>query len=165
MGWFYGLIENASKVELATLFGVYACLALAFWLLWIRLFQGILFLVKKSKERRERRLQATRRLQYTLPDERNEYLKSRLHTALRTEEPQRYADKENVGVRLRYAKKMLSLLKESPLSPVERLDVEELDGVIAAYRGREKWSSEDVKAVNEIFARLLKLSAKYEIAV
>ncbi len=162
MGWFYGLFKEMNVVEFATLLGVYACLFLLLTLLTVRLFRRLFSLLKARKTRR---IQAKRRLRYTLPDERNDYVKSRLHTALRAEEGEKYVNRESVGVRLRYAKKMLALLKESPLSPVERLDVEELDGVIAAYQAREKWSSEDVKAVGEIFARLLKLSAKYEIAV
>ncbi len=165
MPWLYEVIEEVRCVEVATLYGVYACLALLLLLSVIQLVRGICALSRRRKERRRRRLQAARKLEFTLPDERNEYVRSRLRTTLRAETPPKTVDKDSAGVRLRYAKKMLSLLKESPLSPVERLDVEEMDGVVALYKGRERWSSEDMKAVNEVFARLLKLSAKYEIAV
>ena len=43
--------------------------------------------------------------------------------------------------------------------------VEEFAKLLAAYDRKGKWSASDVKTVSEIFSRLLKLAAKYEIAV
>jgi hypothetical protein len=76
-----------------------------------------------------------------------------------------FSEKWKLGAKLGYARKMLAKIKEAPLSPVERIDVEEIARLVALYGRKEKWSAADVKSVSEIFSRLLKLSAKYDIAV
>ena len=167
--------------RVAEFFGVDSRLALAaFCILFSMVFSCVccLFLAyavcsakKRARERRERRAAVKRRLQFTLPDKENGYLRDRLHTALCAQESDErneeidVADKKSVGVKLGYARKMLAKVKESALSPIERLDVEEMSRLVALYGRKGKWSGSDVKAINEIFARLLKLSAKYEIAV
>ncbi len=164
MAYIRDFIEALGGMEYALFLGVYACTTLLLLQTVIKLVRGIFSIVCALQERKRRKRQAARRLAFTLPDGENEYLRSRLRTALNGEE-KAPTDRESVGVRLRYVRRMLAKLKESPLSPVERLDVEEMSGLIAAYGEERKWSSEDIKAVNEIFARLLKLSAKHEIAV
>lgn len=126
---------------------------------------------RKILERRLYRAEIKRQVQFTLPDKENGYLRDRLRTALHTAEIGGIneelfgTDKKNVGIRLGYARKMLAKVKEAPLSPAERLDVEEMARLIFLYEKREKWSSSELKTVNEIFSRLLKLSAKYELAI
>ncbi len=141
-------------------FFVAFCVAVALALLF-----GWIILRGKIRERKNRRAERARRLQYTLPDRENRYVRARLATALRVEEREKGVDGRCVGIRLEYAQKMLACVRGEPLTPAERLDVEEMCGFIAACGGMERWTSSDVKAINEVLARLLKLSAKYEINV
>ena len=111
-----------------------------------------------------------RRVQFVLPDRENAYLRDRLRTALgvvesRGEGKQFAADKKSVGVRLRYARRMVAHLKGEALSPIERLDVEEMARTLIVMEQKGKWSLAEMKMINELFSCLLKLSAKYEIAV
>ena len=115
--------------------------------------------------RREQRAEMKRRVQFTLPDRENSYLRDRLQTALNTEKEEAVLEKRGSFARMGYAKKMLAKIKEAPLTPVERIDVEEFARLLAVYDRKGKWSASDVKAISEIFSRLLKLAAKYEIAV
>jgi hypothetical protein len=84
---------------------------------------------------------------------------------LHTEREEAVLEKRGSVARMGYARKLLAQVKESPLTPVERIDVEEFAKLLAAYDRKGKWSASDVKTVSEIFSRLLKLAAKYEIAV
>ena len=117
---------------------------------------------RKIAFRRAQRAQIKRRLQFTLPDRENSYLRDRLHTALQEKKEEIFLEK---GIRIGYAKKMLAKVKEESLTPTERIDVEEMARLLALYEHKEKWSASDTKTMSEVFARLLKLSAKYEIAV
>ena len=165
-GLFFLLFEAKKDGALIalTLVGMTAgiCYALLFFVLTVK---------RKILERRLYRAEIKRRVQFTLPDKENGYLRDRLRTALHTaeigglDEEAFGANKKNVGIRLSYARKMLAKVKEAPLSPAERLDVEEMARLIFLYEKREKWSSSELKTVNEIFSRLLKLSAKYELAI
>lgn len=125
----------------------------------------LLALRRKIARRRAARLELKRRIQFTLPDRENEYLRDRLRISLNTKKEEVVSERKQVGVRIGYARKMLAKIKEESLTPTERIDVEEMAGLIAAYDRKEKWSASDVKVMSEIFSRLLKLSAKYGIAV
>ncbi len=155
------IFEKIGGTEVATLY--IACACLSFLLLRTVLFLcvGGVLLLRAAKQRKHARIRAAKKLEYTLPDERNEYVRERLQTALRPME------RESVGapVRVRYAQNLLAQLKGSPLSPVERLDIEEMEKTLALYREEELWQGEELQSINEIFARLLKLSAKYDVAV
>lgn len=120
---------------------------------------------RKIAVRKAQRAEIKRCLQYTLPDRENGYLRDRLHTALQGNKEELSVEKHTVGVRIGYARKMLAKIKEAPLTPVERIDVEEMARLLLMYERMEKWSTSDIKAISELFSRLLKLSAKYEIAV
>jgi hypothetical protein len=120
---------------------------------------------ERIAERKARREEKKRRVQFTLPDRENQYLRDRLQTALHTEREEAVLEKRVSVARMGYARKLLAQVKESPLTPVERIDVEEFAKLLAAYDRKGKWSASDVKTVSEIFSRLLKLAAKYEIAV
>ena len=115
--------------------------------------------------RRQQRAEIRRRLQFTLPDRENGYLRDRLHTALNMDKEECCGEKREMIARMGYARKMVGRLKEAPLTPVERIDVEELAGALAVYDRKGRWSASDMKAISEICSRLLKLAAKYEIAV
>ncbi len=161
MTWLNDFMQAINE-ERASLFVSCACLLLLLLREATAFFRWLFSLRARARAKKRARIQAARRLEYTLPDERNEYVRERLQTTLSTDE-----HKEETGafVRVRYARRMLVLLKGSPLSPVERLDVEEMEKALALYDEDKRWSGEEMKAINEIFARLLKLSAKYEIAV
>lgn len=119
----------------------------------------------KIVRRREARTALKRRIQFTLPDRENEYLRDRLRISLNTKREEVVSERKQVGVRIGYARKMIAKIKEASLTPTERIDVEEMAGLIAVYDSKEKWSASDVKVMSEVFSRLLKLSAKYGIAV
>lgn len=111
------------------------------------------------RERRKRRAEIRRRLQYTLPDRDNSYVRARLNTALQPERE----EETNERVDLDYARGLLARIKEAPLSRAERLETEEISRLVALYIEKKAWSATDLRAVNDAFSRMLKLSAKYAV--
>lgn len=107
-----------------------------------------------------------RKIEYTLPEQDNTYIRSRLNTVLRDPSAQGV---ENNGyketVRLAYARKLLERVKEAPLSVAERLETEEISRTFALYLSKAEWGAKEYRTVNELFSVLLKLSAKYSVAV
>jgi hypothetical protein len=84
---------------------------------------------------------------------------------LRVDEPpviERTEKTENV-VSLSHAQKLLARLKEMPLSTADRLETEEMSRLIGAYTQKEALTTGDMRTVNDTFAYLLKLSAKYAL--
>ena len=135
---------------------------------------GLIYLVlfctlsvrRRVLERRKRRQEIRRRIQYTLPQRDNSYIRARLHTALNCEENALNADM-GVGkeekVCLQYVQELLCKVKESPLSMAERLQVEEMSKTFALYDGKECWTTEEQRGVNDLCGALVKLSAKYAV--
>ena len=118
----------------------------------------------KVLKRRIQREEMLRKLKFTLPDKDNSYVKNRLNTVLQPEskaEPE--LDGEKKTFRLEHARQLLAKIKEAPLTRAERLEMEELSKLFNAYLKKYKWTSEDVRLLNEMFAYLLKLSAKYSV--
>ncbi len=157
------------KWDSAPLYFALAAEGVLFGVLYGLLF-AYLTLKSKRAERKAKREEEKRRLQFVLPDKENAYLRDRLHTALKaaetgSEKKEFSADKKSVGVRLSYARKMVAKLKEAPLSPIERLDIEEMARTVVLLERKGRWSGTEIKMINEIFTCLLKLSAKYEVAV
>ena len=62
-----------------------------------------------------------------------------------------------------YVKALLRELEGMPLSPLERLQAEELQKRLYGYFRKGSWNSKELRTVNELCADLLKLRAKYEI--
>ena len=58
---------------------------------------------------------------------------------------------------------MLGKVKAAPLTIAERLQTDEMMKVFTLYQGKEEWSVEEVRSLNELCAQLLKLSAKYAV--
>ena len=155
------LLGGMDREKLSMLFAVEGGLVgFGYAILYILLAVG-----RKIDDRKAQRRERQRRLQFTLPDYENSYLRDRLHTALRTEKEELYGGKRSDLAKMGYAKKLLANIKEVTLSPVERMDVEEMASLLLTYDKKEKWSSSDVKTMSEIFSRLLKLAAKYDVAV
>ena len=136
---------------------------------WVGVFYALAYAVleleRLVERRRLGRKEEKRRLQFTLPDRDNSYLRSRLQTALCAGKEEACLEQRSNFAKLGYAKRMLANLKTAPLSAVERMDVEEMAGLLSAYDRKEKWTASDMKAISETFARLLKLAAKYDVAV
>ena len=96
-------------------------------------------------------------MQYTLPQ--NEYVRSRLQTVLEGAEE----EKEKRECKLSYARRLLAKVKEAPLTVAEKLEAEELGKALALFVQRDRWTAEDMRRANDLFARILKLSGKYTI--
>lgn len=135
--------------------------------LYLLLF-GILVIRRSILERKRRRAEIARRLCYTLPDRENTYIRARLNTTLRIpkEELNAYmgtSDAVERPIKLEHARFLLGKVKEAPLSQAERLQTEEMSKALSLYLQKDAWSIEDLRAVNELCALLLKLSAKYAV--
>ena len=103
-----------------------------------------------------------RRVEYTLPDRDNSYVRARLSTALRGDMGAE-EERTEYTVCLSYARELLAKLKAAPLTQAERLETDGLEGVFSLYFHKSKWSANDLRAVNGACARLIKLSAKYAV--
>ncbi len=120
--------------------------------------------------RKKRRAEILRKVQYTLPEKDNSYIRSRLNTALNAENapahkemplPKEEGVKEDF--RADYARKLLAKLQEAPLTKAERLEMQEVSRLFSAYLKKSRWTVEDVRLINDMFSYLLKISAKYAI--
>ena len=145
-----------------------ACLAI------LAIFGGALYLllfftltiIKKRKEKNAERQAYARRLQYTLPDRENSYVRTRLNTVLRVEEPpETRATIAQKYFRLEHARNLLRAVQEKPLSAVERLETDELSALFSLYAKKEKINSDDLQMLNDAFSRVLKLSAKHDVCM
>lgn len=116
---------------------------------------------KAWRKKREAKETSLKRLEYTLPDKENSFIRERLNTVLKTGENE--GEKAETYFRFVHACKLLAKVREKPLSTAERLETDEIDALFKAFLKKEKWNFEDVRIVNEAFARILKLSAKYAV--
>lgn len=136
--------------------------------LWL-LTAGIIALARRLARRKKRLILNAKSSLGLLPEKDNTYVRARLHTALRADEEQgsnvrKSVPYENRGaVRLGYARRLLAGVQDAPLSPAERLETETLAQSFTEYALCESWNAEQLRAVNELFARLLKLAAKYSV--
>ena len=131
---------------------------------------SILALARRLARRNRGLITAATKRGDLLPERDNTYVRARLHTALRVEEDgavsnvRKSVPYENRGaVRLGYARRLLAGVQDAPLTPAERLETDTLARAFAEYSVCEKWDTEQLRAVNELFARLLKLAAKYSV--
>ena len=127
----------------------------------VALIHAMVALCKRKRREKLRLAEAERRLQFTLPQRENEYIRVRLQNELQVQEET--AQTRQVRVRLGYARALLGKLRGAPLSVAERLQAEEMGKVLALYRGKENWTVEEVCGLNDLCAALLKLSAKYAV--
>jgi hypothetical protein len=119
--------------------------------------------------RKKRRAAMLRKVQYALPEKENTYIRARLHTVLKGDG---ILDKDGnlvkeKGVqetfRAEYVKKLLTKLQKAPLTKAERLELHEVSLLFSAYLKKSDWTAQDIRALNDIFSYLLKLSAKYTV--
>ena len=141
----------------------------------LTVFSGFLYFIvfiiqscrRHAKEKQKRKAELWRRLQYTLPEKDNSYIRARLNTVLRTSENTPDFRKTSGGepVRLGYARKLLAKVQEAPLTAAERLQAEDIGRTFSLYLSKERWDATDLRTVNDTFSCLLKLSAKYAVEV
>lgn len=119
-------------------------------------------LIKRKK--RMKKEERYRRLQFALPERDNTYIRARLNGALRCESVENDEGVKNGRkTEFSYAKRLLAKLRAADLSATDRLQTDDLGGLLALYDKRERLSSSDLQAVNDCFALLLKLAAKYDV--
>ena len=126
---------------------------------YLLLFGGVLMRENGTKRRR---LQAeiAKRVEYTLPQRENAYIRARLQDGLRVAD----GEKRTSGcARLGYARVLLGKVKSAPLSIADRLMAEEMEKAFALYHGKTSLTVEELRGVNDLCASLLKLSAKYAV--
>lgn len=119
--------------------------------------------------RKKRRDAMLKKVQYALPEKENTYIRARLRTALKGDG---ILDKDGILVKEKsvqenfhaeYAKKLLAKLQNAPLTKAERLELHEVSMLFSAYLKKHDWTAQDIRALNDIFSYLLKLSAKYTV--
>ncbi|MBE7068661.1 MAG: hypothetical protein E7381_05110 [Clostridiales bacterium] len=123
---------------------------------------------KRIKTRREKRRAVERKLKFTLPDRENTFVRARLNTVLREIDLRESGQEEGRAEKyfcMKHAKKMLNEIKNAPLSVAERLEIMEISALFELYFKKTAWNTSEIKALNEAFARVLKLSAKHSVVV
>ena len=58
---------------------------------------------------------------------------------------------------------MLDKICDSPLSTAERIEIGQMQDDLYAFEVKGRFTAKEVSSINEKFARLLKLSAKYNV--
>lgn len=136
----------------------------------VGVFVALIIALVRYRARRKKQLYLSAKNADCLPEKDNTYVRARLHTVLRTENDGALADErksvpyENRGsVRLGYARRLLAKVQDAPLSPAERLETETLAQSFARYAVCDQWDAEQLRDVNGLFARLMKLAAKYSV--
>lgn len=128
------------------------------------------YVIVEAKQRRAlKKRQEQERLhavQFTLPDRDNAFVRGRLQTALNGGSAQVQSALEGekpLAEHFSHAQKLLEKLKGEQLDFGDRRQAEDMQKMLDGYMQKESWTSEDVRAVNEAFNALLKLSAKYAL--
>ncbi len=112
---------------------------------------------KRACEERYRRVE--QEAQYVLPDSRNEYLRSRLQTALAVSEETRTPS----DAKFLHARKLLYALSEKRLSGADSLLLHKLQKEVGRYSTKEYFSVYEKSEIADALGKLLILCAKYEI--
>ena len=117
---------------------------------------------KRRKERKKReRENAARRSQFVLPDRDNTFVQARLYTALQPIENEQGEKKEEF--RFEYARKLLTKLKNAPLSATERLQADDLEKTLGLCLQKERLQADEIRLISDTCAAVLKLAAKYAV--
>ena len=122
-----------------------------------------IYVRKRAENRRLDLAEKERKLQFTLPEKDNEYIRSRLNTVLKADQIKKGSETDAKDFRFAYIKKLDKALKEKRLSPADRLKTEEYEGIIVVYEKKESWSCDEVETLGEVLSAVLKLSAKYVV--
>ena len=116
----------------------------------------------KIRQKKAAKIQAQRTVKMMLPDKENSFVRERLQQAMHITDI-KDLPRAQTFFRFLYVQKLLVKISEQPLTTPERLEVMEINKFLGANLHQQNWSIDDVRAVNDCFARVLKLSAKYEV--
>ncbi len=123
----------------------------------------IFYLFSRIFRRRKRRKSANREVEFTLPDRENTFVRSRLSTVLNREFCEAERQEEKLAIEFSQALKLLDKISIAPLSAAEKIEVGQMQSDLRAFEEKQTFSVKEVSSINEKFARLLKLSAKYGV--
>ena len=154
---FWKRITEKSVPLAAVLTGIslFSFLSAALWLA-----RAVRMARRKRKQEEMRRAEKERRLEYTLPQKGNGYIRERLQSSLQVEVGK---ESKQARVRLGYACALLGKVQGAPLTIAERLQAADMAEVFALCRGKEVWTAEELRRLNDLCGALLKLSAKYAV--
>jgi hypothetical protein len=153
-------MSNPSYAQLVKICVFLGCACLIFCCVLV----GVLtaFYKKRKHSRFER---AERELQFTLPDRENSYVRERLQGPLKSEEERKRAEvavtMKEMDVRLEYVRRTISKLKALPLTPADRLAVNRISKTVTFYALKNALAPDETRRLNDCFASLLKMQAKY----
>ena len=131
------------------------------WLLFLLLILVIKGIARQRRKKRESII--PKEVFFTLPDRENRYLQQRLANELDVSRWVHSEQKQSLSLPFSYAKQLLMRVVTAPLSPAERLEVDLLRAKLEDYFLQNGFSAKEVRELNDCFARLLKLSAKYAV--
>ena len=114
----------------------------------------------RVKPRLQREREAEKEL-FVLPEKHNDFLRDRLQKSL-CERADREVEKDN-AFQLAYANKAIEKLRRVSLSPADRLEVESIAEGIQKSDEKSAFSSQELRSLNDMFSKVLKLSAKYAL--
>ena len=120
-------------------------------------------LLVRFLKKRKRRFVLDRNVEFTLPDRENTYVRARLATVLNPNATNEEEKEEELPITFAHAKTLLNKIWFAPLSQAERLEMQSLENSLKKYAERTRFNAKDVRNVNDVFLRLLKLSAKYNV--
>lgn len=142
-----------------SIFWIIAAVALVSGFFWLFVF----YLFSVFSRRRKKGKTAYRELKFTLPDRENTFVRARLSTVLNHKFLEDERQEEKLAIEFSQALKMLDKICASPLSTAERIEVGQMQDDLHAFEVKERFTAKEVSSINEKFARLLKLSAKYNV--
>ena len=153
--------ENFSDADTAA-FGILLGAATGLFSLLLQIVGGV---QDARRARRERNVEAGRRAVYTFPDRENTFVRDRLNTSLRQEEPAEEGEygMEDGKLRLEHVRKMLQKLKTADLTPGDRLEADGISRRITLYATKDLLSGKEVRDLNDCLANVLKMTAKYAL--
>ena len=128
---------------------------------------GGLALATYKRKKYERFKATAKSFSYTLPDRENSFVRDRLRGPLVPEEESKKQTTtvlmKDLDLRLDYTKKTVAKLKSLELTPADRLEVNRISKTVAFYALKNALSPSETRALNDCFARLLKLTTKYAV--
>jgi hypothetical protein len=124
---------------------------------------GLLVVFVRLLKKRKRCFALDRNVEFTLPDRENTYVRARLATVLNPNMANEEEKEEELPITFAHAKTLLNKIWFAPLSQAERLEMQSLENSLKKYENRTSFNAKEVRNVNDVFLRLLKLSAKYNV--
>lgn len=127
---------------------------------------GVIWTKNKKRAKAKRWKDTEKEYRFTLPQQDNTFIRERLNGALKQDEKTRPQDAvllKDMDLRLDYTRKTIAKLKASALSPADRLEVNRISKTVTFFALKNALSPVETRSLNDCFARLLKLSAKYAV--